>query len=62
MQKSSMHPGSRKMHPETLDFSDEDDLSNVNVKSLVSWGIQIEILSNSNKNGNIQQIWPIWLI
>ncbi|XP_046143031.1 xin actin-binding repeat-containing protein 2 isoform X11 [Osmia bicornis bicornis] len=34
MQESSMHPGSRQMHPETLDFSDEDDLSNVNVKSL----------------------------
>ncbi|KOC63684.1 Xin actin-binding repeat-containing protein 2 [Habropoda laboriosa] len=30
----SMHPGPRQTQPETLDFSDEDDLSNVNVKSL----------------------------
>ncbi|XP_012136238.2 uncharacterized protein LOC100877689 isoform X13 [Megachile rotundata] len=35
MQEPSMHPGSRQIHPEALDFSDEDDLSNVNVKSLV---------------------------
>lgn len=32
-----MHPGPRQTNPETLDFSDEDDLSNVNVKSLVSF-------------------------
>ncbi|XP_026674018.1 uncharacterized protein LOC108630709 isoform X4 [Ceratina calcarata] len=30
----SMHPGSRKANTESLDFSDENDLSNVNVKSL----------------------------
>nr|XP_012136238.1 PREDICTED: titin isoform X9 [Megachile rotundata] len=35
IQEPSMHPGSRQIHPEALDFSDEDDLSNVNVKSLV---------------------------
>nr|XP_012136231.1 PREDICTED: xin actin-binding repeat-containing protein 2 isoform X2 [Megachile rotundata] len=34
IQEPSMHPGSRQIHPEALDFSDEDDLSNVNVKSL----------------------------
>lgn len=27
---------SRRTHSEMIDFSDEDDLSNVNVKSLVS--------------------------
>lgn len=32
-----MHPGPRQTNPETFDFSDEDDLSNVNVKSLVSF-------------------------
>ncbi|XP_050594294.1 uncharacterized protein LOC126924161 isoform X12 [Bombus affinis] len=34
LQEPSMHPGPRQTNPETLDFSDEDDLSNVNVKSL----------------------------
>ncbi|XP_026301393.1 uncharacterized protein LOC409665 isoform X19 [Apis mellifera] len=34
LQGTSMHPGPRQMNSETLDFSDEDDLSNVNVKSL----------------------------
>ncbi|XP_076241819.1 uncharacterized protein LOC143183907 isoform X2 [Calliopsis andreniformis] len=34
LQEPSMHPGSRQMHLESIDFSDEDDLSNVNVKSL----------------------------
>ncbi|XP_076166133.1 uncharacterized protein LOC143146044 isoform X3 [Ptiloglossa arizonensis] len=34
LREPSMHTGSRQMHPETLDFSNEDDLSNVNVKSL----------------------------
>ncbi|XP_076759508.1 uncharacterized protein LOC143428486 isoform X3 [Xylocopa sonorina] len=33
-QEPSMHPGPRQPKRETLDFSDEDDLSNVNVKSL----------------------------
>lgn len=37
LQGTSMHPGPRQMNSETLDFSDEDDLSNVNVKSLVSF-------------------------
>lgn len=37
LQETSMHPGPRQMNSETLDFSDEDDLSNVNVKSLVSF-------------------------
>ena len=36
LQEPSMHPGPRQMNPETLDFSNENDLSNVNVKSLVS--------------------------
>ncbi|XP_046143030.1 xin actin-binding repeat-containing protein 2 isoform X10 [Osmia bicornis bicornis] len=45
MQESSMHPGSRQMHPETLDFSDEDDLSNVNVKSLKSSFNKFDALS-----------------
>lgn len=31
-----MHTGTRRSHSEMIDFSDEDDLSNVNVKSLVS--------------------------
>ncbi|OAD53257.1 Xin actin-binding repeat-containing protein 2 [Eufriesea mexicana] len=34
LQEPSMHPGPRQMNPESLDFSDENDLSNVNVKSL----------------------------
>ncbi|KAK2586141.1 hypothetical protein KPH14_001411 [Odynerus spinipes] len=34
LQDASMYTGSRATHPETIDFSDEDDLSNVNVKSL----------------------------
>ncbi|XP_043265818.1 uncharacterized protein LOC122405273 isoform X3 [Colletes gigas] len=34
LREPSMHTGSRQMHPETHDFSNEDDLSNVNVKSL----------------------------
>ncbi|XP_054015634.1 uncharacterized protein LOC128892244 isoform X12 [Hylaeus anthracinus] len=34
LREPSMHTGSRQMHLETLDFSNEDDLSNVNVKSL----------------------------
>ncbi|XP_012239552.1 myosin-10 isoform X2 [Bombus impatiens] len=34
LQEPSMHPGPRQTNPETFDFSDEDDLSNVNVKSL----------------------------
>lgn len=32
-----MHTGTRRSHSEMIDFSDEDDLSNVNVKSLVSY-------------------------
>ncbi|KZC11107.1 LIM domain and actin-binding protein 1 [Dufourea novaeangliae] len=34
LREPSMHTGSRRTHPDSLDFSDEDDLSNVNVKSL----------------------------
>lgn len=36
LREPSMHTGSRHAQPESLDFSNEDDLSNVNVKSLVS--------------------------
>lgn len=35
-----MHTGTRRSHSEMIDFSDEDDLSNVNVKSLVSCAIK----------------------
>ncbi|XP_012136237.2 uncharacterized protein LOC100877689 isoform X11 [Megachile rotundata] len=45
MQEPSMHPGSRQIHPEALDFSDEDDLSNVNVKSLKSSFNKFDALS-----------------
>ncbi|XP_076295309.1 uncharacterized protein LOC143216287 isoform X5 [Lasioglossum baleicum] len=34
LREPSMHTGSRQTQPESLDFSDENDLSNVNVKSL----------------------------
>ncbi|XP_029168345.1 LOW QUALITY PROTEIN: microtubule-associated protein futsch [Nylanderia fulva] len=34
LQDASMHTGTRRSHSEMIDFSDEDDLSNVNVKSL----------------------------
>ncbi|XP_012222841.1 uro-adherence factor A isoform X3 [Linepithema humile] len=34
LRDASMHTGTRRSHSETIDFSDEDDLSNVNVKSL----------------------------
>nr|XP_031843015.1 uncharacterized protein LOC116431550 isoform X3 [Nomia melanderi] len=34
LREPSMHTGSRHAQPESLDFSNEDDLSNVNVKSL----------------------------
>ncbi|XP_035729900.1 uncharacterized protein MAL13P1.304-like isoform X12 [Vespa mandarinia] len=34
LQDASMHTGSRMINQEMIDFSDEDDLSNVNVKSL----------------------------
>ncbi|KAF3424072.1 hypothetical protein E2986_12052 [Frieseomelitta varia] len=34
LQEPSMHPAPRQMNPETLDFTNENDLSNVNVKSL----------------------------
>ncbi|XP_070519642.1 uncharacterized protein [Cardiocondyla obscurior] len=34
LRDASMHTGTRRSHPETIDFSNEDDLSNVNVKSL----------------------------
>ncbi|KAL0114302.1 hypothetical protein PUN28_011518 [Cardiocondyla obscurior] len=36
LRDASMHTGTRRSHPETIDFSNEDDLSNVNVKSLKS--------------------------
>ncbi|XP_012222848.1 uro-adherence factor A isoform X11 [Linepithema humile] len=36
LRDASMHTGTRRSHSETIDFSDEDDLSNVNVKSLKS--------------------------
>nr|XP_012136237.1 PREDICTED: titin isoform X8 [Megachile rotundata] len=45
IQEPSMHPGSRQIHPEALDFSDEDDLSNVNVKSLKSSFNKFDALS-----------------
>ncbi|XP_026674022.1 xin actin-binding repeat-containing protein 2 isoform X12 [Ceratina calcarata] len=41
----SMHPGSRKANTESLDFSDENDLSNVNVKSLKSSFNKFDALS-----------------
>ncbi|XP_024881525.1 uncharacterized protein LOC112460852 isoform X8 [Temnothorax curvispinosus] len=34
LRDASMHTGTRRSHSEMIDFSDEDDLSNVNVKSL----------------------------
>ncbi|XP_011871603.1 PREDICTED: uncharacterized protein LOC105564096 isoform X5 [Vollenhovia emeryi] len=34
LRDASMHTGARRSHSEMIDFSDEDDLSNVNVKSL----------------------------
>ncbi|KAG7190558.1 hypothetical protein KM043_006655 [Ampulex compressa] len=34
LQDACMRTPTRQTHPETIDFSDEDDLSNVNVKSL----------------------------
>ncbi|XP_043600494.1 uncharacterized protein LOC122575522 isoform X14 [Bombus pyrosoma] len=45
LQEPSMHPGPRQTNPETLDFSDEDDLSNVNVKSLKSSFNKFDALS-----------------
>ncbi|XP_031773937.1 LIM domain and actin-binding protein 1 isoform X5 [Apis florea] len=45
LQETSMHPGPRQMNSETLDFSDEDDLSNVNVKSLKSSFNKFDALS-----------------
>ncbi|KAL6445704.1 hypothetical protein ACFW04_000881 [Cataglyphis niger] len=36
LRDASMHTGTRRSHSEMIDFSDEDDLSNVNVKSLKS--------------------------
>ncbi|XP_025154322.1 uncharacterized protein LOC105188955 isoform X14 [Harpegnathos saltator] len=36
LRDASMHTGTRRTHSEMIDFSDEDDLSNVNVKSLKS--------------------------
>ncbi|XP_061941776.1 xin actin-binding repeat-containing protein 2 isoform X20 [Apis cerana] len=45
LQGTSMHPGPRQMNSETLDFSDEDDLSNVNVKSLKSSFNKFDALS-----------------
>lgn len=36
LRDASMLTGSRRTRSEMIDFSDEDDLSNVNVKSLVS--------------------------
>ncbi|XP_011871605.1 PREDICTED: uncharacterized protein LOC105564096 isoform X7 [Vollenhovia emeryi] len=36
LRDASMHTGARRSHSEMIDFSDEDDLSNVNVKSLKS--------------------------
>ncbi|XP_054015791.1 uncharacterized protein LOC128892244 isoform X14 [Hylaeus anthracinus] len=45
LREPSMHTGSRQMHLETLDFSNEDDLSNVNVKSLKSSFNKFDALS-----------------
>ncbi|XP_033309365.1 myosin-10 isoform X14 [Bombus bifarius] len=45
LQEPSMHPGPRQTNPETFDFSDEDDLSNVNVKSLKSSFNKFDALS-----------------
>ncbi|XP_076678328.1 uncharacterized protein LOC143374242 isoform X4 [Andrena cerasifolii] len=45
LQESSMHPVSRQMHLDTIDFSNEDDLSNVNVKSLTQ-----NYVSESNRH------------
>ncbi|XP_043265826.1 xin actin-binding repeat-containing protein 2 isoform X10 [Colletes gigas] len=45
LREPSMHTGSRQMHPETHDFSNEDDLSNVNVKSLKSSFNKFDALS-----------------
>nr|XP_050846581.1 repetitive organellar protein isoform X4 [Vespula vulgaris] len=45
LQDASMHTGSRMINQETIDFSDEDDLSNVNVKSLTQ-----NYVSEANRN------------
>ncbi|XP_076229519.1 uncharacterized protein LOC116431550 isoform X4 [Nomia melanderi] len=45
LREPSMHTGSRHAQPESLDFSNEDDLSNVNVKSLKSSFNKFDALS-----------------
>ncbi|XP_046815998.1 kinesin-related protein 4 isoform X13 [Vespa crabro] len=45
LQDASMHTGSRMINQEMIDFSDEDDLSNVNVKSLKSSFNKFDALS-----------------
>ncbi|XP_072759534.1 uncharacterized protein [Anoplolepis gracilipes] len=45
LRDASMHTGARRSHSEMIDFSDEDDLSNVNVKSLKSSFNKFDALS-----------------
>ncbi|XP_025154312.1 uncharacterized protein LOC105188955 isoform X4 [Harpegnathos saltator] len=49
LRDASMHTGTRRTHSEMIDFSDEDDLSNVNVKSLCRSFGDISNMSDSDQ-------------
>ncbi|XP_046815991.1 kinesin-related protein 4 isoform X7 [Vespa crabro] len=55
LQDASMHTGSRMINQEMIDFSDEDDLSNVNVKSLTQNYVS-EAKRNEQERSNKERI------